>query len=132
MVISAPIEGAARKYPKPSGPTFKISSAKIGKRAITPPNSTETKSREIDHSTILLFQIKRKPSPRLCRTFSVSILGKSRFCNKLIRTKQMLTSTATVRRLVSRPKNASIKPPSIGPMITPLCQPIVVQVAPLA
>jgi hypothetical protein len=34
-------------FPSPSGPTFKISSAKIGNNAMTPPNKTEAKSREI-------------------------------------------------------------------------------------
>ena len=71
MVMSAPIDGAARKYPSPSGPTFNISSAKMGNNAMTPPNKTEAKSREIAQRTILVFQIKRKPSPRLSKILSV-------------------------------------------------------------
>ena len=62
----------------------------------------------------------------------VSILGKVRLLKRLTSKKHRLSSTATLIKLVSRPKKASINPPSNGPIITPLCQPMVVHVAPLA
>src|SRR5579883_1917459 len=39
-IRTAPTEGAARKTPKPPAPTFKISPAKMGRRATQPPNKT--------------------------------------------------------------------------------------------
>ena len=45
------ITGALRKNPKPSGPTCRISRAKIGNSAVAPPNSTANRSSEIAPST---------------------------------------------------------------------------------
>ncbi len=42
-----PIAGLAFKKPRPSGPTIKISLAKMGSNATAPPKRTANKSREI-------------------------------------------------------------------------------------
>ena len=52
VIASAPIAGAARNSPSPSGPVWKISSAKIGSSAVVPPSRTANRSSEMMPSTI--------------------------------------------------------------------------------
>ncbi len=44
---TAPIAGAARNRPSPSGPVWNTSSAKIGSNAVVPPSSTANRSSEM-------------------------------------------------------------------------------------
>jgi hypothetical protein len=59
IVITAPIDGAALNIPNPSAPTCKISSAKMGKIAMTPPKRTEKRSREMAYKIILVLKTKK-------------------------------------------------------------------------
>ena len=67
IVITAPIDGAALNIPKPSAPTCKMSSAKMGNIAMTPPKRTEKRSREMAYKIIFVLKTKEIPSARLCQ-----------------------------------------------------------------
>ena len=70
MVKNAPIAGAARKIPKPSEPTFKISCAKMGNKATAPPNNTAIISNESAPKITLFWNTNLTPSFKLCITGS--------------------------------------------------------------
>ncbi len=61
-ISSAPIDGAARMIPKPSGPTFKISVAYTGSSVTAPPSSTANISSVIAASSSFALRKKRIPS----------------------------------------------------------------------
>ena len=65
IVRKAPTAGAALKTPKPSGPTFKISCAKTGKRATAPPKSTAIMSKLRAPKMAFVLNTKRTPSFKL-------------------------------------------------------------------
>ena len=48
MTASAPTDGAVRSTPRPTGPTWRMSVAKIGSRAIAPPKKTANRSSAIE------------------------------------------------------------------------------------
>ena len=48
ITSSAPIDGAVRSTPRPAGPTWRMSVAKIGSRAIAPPKNTANRSSAIE------------------------------------------------------------------------------------
>ncbi len=67
-ISTAPTAGAARRAPRPCGPTCRISSAKIGRMATAPPNSTASRSSVIAPRKI--GRVKRNASP--ARTLATS------------------------------------------------------------
>ena len=62
------MEGAARRIPRPFGPTERISEAKIGRRAVAPPKRTANKSRVIEPSTIFLLKTNFIPPVNFSKT----------------------------------------------------------------
>ena len=58
IIIRAPTAGAARNIPKPFEPTFKMSWANIGSKAIAPPNNTATISKVIATSINFVLNTK--------------------------------------------------------------------------
>ncbi len=64
-IRTAPMAGAARRAPRPRGPTCRISPAKIGKIATAPPNSTATRSSVIAPRKIGRVNRKARPSRTL-------------------------------------------------------------------
>ena len=59
---SAPAAGAARIKPSPTVPTWKMSRAKIGRRAVAPPKITANMSSDMAPSTIGLRRTKLIPA----------------------------------------------------------------------
>ena len=62
-ISTAPTAGAARRAPSPCGPTCRISSAKIGRMATAPPNSTASRSSVIAPRKIGRREEERQPGP---------------------------------------------------------------------
>src|SRR5262249_55053876 len=58
----APSPGALRSSPRPQGPMWRRSRAKIGSRAVDPPKRTAKRSREIDPRIGLFDQTYRRPA----------------------------------------------------------------------
>src|SRR5262249_57802995 len=61
-VSSAPTAGDARRMPAPQGPMWRMSRAKIGRSAVTPPNRVAIRSNDMAPSTAWQRQMKRKPA----------------------------------------------------------------------
>src|SRR6184192_832413 len=61
----APIAGAARSHPRPTGPTCRIWSAKIGISAVAPPSSTANRSSVMVARITFLRSTNRIPAIRL-------------------------------------------------------------------
>jgi hypothetical protein len=59
---SAPIEGAARKRPRPQGPVWRMSRAKMGRRATAPPSSTAKRSSVIAPRMMGWAKMNRRPA----------------------------------------------------------------------
>ena len=66
-VAAAPIAGAVRSRPSPSGPVARMSLANTGSIAVAPPNSTANRSSEIAPSTTGRDRTKRNPSSTVCQ-----------------------------------------------------------------
>ncbi len=71
-ISTAPIAGAARSPPRPSGPTWRISWAKIGRIATAPPNSTARRSSTIAPTNTR--RVRRNASP----AFTLASSGSAR------------------------------------------------------
>ena len=63
-IKTAPTAGAARRTPSPCGPTCRISSAKIGRIATAPPNSTANRSSVIAPRNSRRAKDERQPLAR--------------------------------------------------------------------
>ncbi len=63
-MVRAPSDGAARSQPRPTGPTPRMSLAKIGSRATAPPRSTAKRSSVIAARKTGLWRMKAKPANR--------------------------------------------------------------------
>src|SRR5262247_3935144 len=66
-VSSAPMAGDERRRPAPQAPMSRMSRAKIGISAVTPPNSVAIRSNDMAPSTALQLQMKRKPATSECQ-----------------------------------------------------------------
>ncbi len=61
-VSAAPVAGALRRSPSPTGPTWRMSRANTGRRAVAPPSNTAKRSSEIAPKITGLCRTKRTPS----------------------------------------------------------------------
>ena len=130
MVRNAPTAGAALKTPNPSDPTFKISCAKTGNRAIAPPNKTAIISSVMAPKIAFVLNTKRTPSFKLCITgspilgFKIGFLFICKRIKKDKRTKPKMTQSdqCTPSQLIENP-------PKAGPKTLAICHVELFQVA---
>ena len=123
LEITAPRAGAARKIPRPCGPTCKISAANTGSNAIAPPNSTENKSRVIAPRMTGSPRTNRKPLVSDDRIFSSLFTRGGATCRIDSRISTAVTISATSTAYASVvPPTAYNTPPSAGPNTAPNCQ----------
>ena len=72
---SAPTAGAARRSPRPVGPTSRMSFAKTGRSATAPPRSTAKRSSEIAPSRTFVRRMRRTPAITSSRPSAPSAAG---------------------------------------------------------
>ncbi len=102
---------------------------------MTPPNSTENRSSEIEYRMIFDWNTKRMPTARDSQIDSFASASLSCAGRGLIRAyirpcSSIRAQTAT--RLVDRPTAAYRKPPVTGPRIAPACHSVLLQAVALA
>ena len=132
MVNMAPTDGAALKTPKPSLPTHKISCAKIGSKITAPPNRTEIISSVNAPRIALVLNTKLKPSFKLCKIGSLTLVFKIGFLeikktvknDNTTRLKTIHKDQCTPNQLIANPEKAS-------PTTDAICQAELLQVAAL-
>lgn len=125
-ITTAPAAGAARSTPSPSGPTRRMSEAKIGRSAGAPPNSTEKRSSTCAPRSSGCLRRKRIPTVRFSAidSSSTASAGVRVYRTRAKRTKPIAqrTVSAAYGATARPPEKPYSSPPTAGPTTAANCQ----------